>query len=317
MLRRYAEGQADLVTRRQCLAAGLTDSAIEWRIARQRWIRRAVGVYLVRPGRRDWALTAMTALLSSQGADSLAADAAFCGRSAARLWGLDARDPPVIEIVVPQRRSLASSTGVKIRRSMRWSGLVDDFADPARTTVVATVLDLARSGSAMDALATVARAMQKEQVSAQQVRQEIRNRGGHAYSKLLLAALPDLDDGVESGAELLYVRDVERAHRLPRGTRQLSSALGRGQRHDNGYPEYALIVEVDGQLGHEPWADRVKDGVRDRRLLGHAQATARVYFSDVALTPCQTAVELGEILRSRGWTGRVRPCRRATCVVPS
>lgn len=315
MLRTLAMRQADLLTREQCLAAGMTAEALRWRVTSRRWVRLRDTVYLTARGRDDWTVRATAALLAVQ-SSTPAADVAFRGRSAAYLWGLEPRPPVDIELVVPQRRRTRPVPGVSVRRSMRWVGLVDDFADPARTTVPVTVLELAGSGTDLDALSHIARAVQKRWVTPDQVRQEICARGGHRHSRLILSALADVGDGAESGAEVLYVRDVERSHGLPRGTRQPGSVLGGGRRHDNGYAEFDLVVEVDGRLGHERWDDRVRDGGRDRQLLGLAQATTRVFFPDVALTPCRTAVEIGAILAGRGWTGILHPCRRRSCVVP-
>ena len=258
----------------------------------------------------------MSALLWAQG-PQVPASAAFSGRSAAHLWGLERRPPEVIELVVPYARTIAEPEGVQIRRSMRWDGLVDDLAYPWRTTIAATVVELAGHGSAIDALSQVARAVQHELVNTAQLRQEIVARGGHRYSKLLLPALADVDDGGRSGAELLYIRDVEGAHGLPTAFRQARSDVGQRRFHDNEYEGLGLIVEVDGRLGHEQWGDRVRDGQRDRQLLSKERVTARVFFADVALTPCQTALDIGAILALRGWAGTLRSCRRRGCLVPT
>jgi hypothetical protein len=196
---------------------------------------------------------------------------------------------------------------------MRWDDLLDDRAWPWRTTVPATVLDIAAGGSPTDCLATVARAVQQERVTVAQLRQELARRPGHRHGPVLRRALADVAGGAESGAEVLYLRDVERAHRLPRSVSQSSSDLGTRRRHDHEYAAYRLVVEVDGRLGHEQWSDRVRDGRRDRLLLGTDRATTRVFWSDVALTPCQTAHDIAAILAARGWRGTARPCRRAGC----
>jgi hypothetical protein len=89
----------------------------------------------------------------------------------------------------------------------------------------------------------------------------------------------------------------------------------RRRHHDTGYEDYRLIVEVDGRLGHERWADRVRDGQRDRQVLSGDVVTSRVFWSDVALTPCQTAAEVGAVHQARGWEGAPRPCRRRDCTL--
>ncbi|SDP28149.1 Transcriptional regulator, AbiEi antitoxin, Type IV TA system [Pedococcus dokdonensis] len=314
-LRQHADRQFDLLTRAQCLAAGMTDEAVQWRTSSGRWVRMRAGVFLTRPGREGWHVTATADLLRCQSAGPTA-DAAFCGRSALYLWGLDRRPPKVSEIVVPYERSIASGPTVRVRRSVRWEDLVDDTAYPWRTTLPATVLDVAAQGTAVDALATVARAVQKEVVSTGLLRAELASRQGHRHSRVLVPALTDVQDGAQSGAEVLYIRDVERAHGLPTATRQAPSDVGGRRFHDNEYVPYRLVVEVDGRLGHERWADRVKDGRRDRQLLSVDRATVRVFWVDVAATPCDTAVDIGAVLRARGWLGRPRPCRRHGCKVP-
>ncbi|NNM46376.1 type IV toxin-antitoxin system AbiEi family antitoxin [Knoellia koreensis] len=315
MLRRYADRQADLVTRAQCLAAGLTDRVIGWRLETGRWSLVHEGVYLTKPGRADWISRARAALLYS-GVGVPAIHAALAGRSALHLWGLERSEPQVVEVVVPETRRVAPVDGVRVRRVSRFASVIDPTGDPFRTTVVASVLDVATHGTPLDALSLVARAVQKEMVTGRQLRQEIVDRGGHRYSKLLKVALADVEEGAESGAEVLYIRDVERAHGLPRAVRQARAVGPDGnQRHDNRYDRYRLVLEVDGRLGHETWRDRVRDGRRDRSQLGQDRVTTRVFFADVAITPCQTAYDVAAILRSRGWTGTPRACRRPGCMI--
>ena len=315
-LRQHANRQFDLLTRPQCLGAGMTDDALQWRVSSGRWVRMRAGVFLTKPGRVDWQVTATADLLGCL-SGAPAADAAFCGRSAHYLWGLERKPPVITEVVVPYERAVASGPRLKVRRSVRWEDLVHDTAYPWRTTLPATLLDVAAQGSATDALATVARAVQKELVSVGQLRAELAARQGHRHSRVLGPALADVGDGAQSGAEVLYVRDVERAHGLPAATRQAPSDRGARRYHDNEYTQFGLIVEVDGRLGHEQWQDRVRDGRRDRQLLSTARATTRVFWADVAVMPCETAADIGAVLHARGWRGRLRRCRRSGCSVPA
>lgn len=315
-LRRLADGQCGLLTRRQCLAAGLTDEALQWRVASRRWRRWHDGVYLTVPGRNDVQVRDTAALVWALSGGT-AADAALCGPSAAHWWGLRPRTPSTVTLVVPHRRFLVPPAGVQVRRSRRWDDLVDDRAYPWRTTVAATVLDVAETSTAVDALALAATAVRQELVTAAVLSQELGRRRGHRHGPLLRSALHDVEAGGQSSAELLYIRDVERAHGLPEAIRQQASDLSRRRYHDNEYDEFGLIVEVDGRLGHETWADRVRDGRRDRELLARRRATSRVFWADVALRPCDTAIDVGRILQGRGWSGAVRPCRRRDCAVRS
>jgi hypothetical protein len=314
LLRSYARRQRDLVTRRQCLAAGMSARMVEWRLVSDRWVAAQDGVYLTRPGRDDWETVALAALLRAD-SGARAADAALCGRSAAYLWGLERTAPAGVQLVVPQRRTVVPPTGATVRRSMRWDDLVHDTAYPWRTTVPATVLEVATDGSATDALATVAKAVQRGLTTGPALLAEITARGGHRHSRILRPALADVEQGAESGAELLYLRDVERAHGLPRSRPQSPSSVDAPRRHDFGYEAFGVLVEVDGRLGHEQWADRVRDGRRDRSLLTVNRVTTRVFWPDVAVTPCASARDVARVLSERGWTGRPRVCRRRPCVV--
>ena len=313
-LRRRADAQCDLLSRAQCLAAGMSPDAVEWRVGSGRWTRVHPGVFLTKPGRDDWNGRAMAALLHAL-SGAPAADAALCGRSAAHLWGLEPKPPGIVEIVIPERRRVVAPAGVSVRRAFRFDAMVDDRAYPWRTSVASTLLDVGAKGSALDAVAVIARAVQKEVVTTREVAQELGARAGHRHSRVLRRALADVEAGGQSGAEVLYIRDVERAHGLPVAIRQAPSDHGSRRYHDNEYEAFGVIVEVDGRLGHERWTDRVRDGRRDRQLLAARRLTTRDFFADVALEPCRTAAEVGAILSGRGWSGRPRRCRRAGCVI--
>lgn len=315
LLRRLAGGQADHLTRRQCLAAGMTEAGLKWRVDSRRWERVHEGVFLTKPGRADWHSTSVAALLRVD-SGRVAADAALSGRSAAYLWGLEPRPPAPIELVVPLRRSVVAPGGVRVRRSSRWDDLVDDLAYPWRTTVAATVMGVASRGTALDALALVARAVHKELVGTNELRQELRRWTRHRHSRLLTHVLADVDAGAQSGAEVLFIRDVERVHGLPTASRQAPSDARSRRYRDNVYDAQGLVVEVDGRLGHELWSDRVRDGRRDREVLAVDRVSMRVFWADVALTPCRTAVEIAAVLTQRGWSGRPRRCRLRSCEVP-
>ncbi|MFW5470395.1 type IV toxin-antitoxin system AbiEi family antitoxin domain-containing protein [Knoellia sp. CPCC 206435] len=107
-LRRLADQQRGLLTRAQCLDAGLSDDALQWRADSHRWVRLHEGVYLTTPGRDDWRTTSLAALLAVD-TSSPACGAAYAGHAAAFLWGLRPRPPAVTEIVVPHARRPSAS----------------------------------------------------------------------------------------------------------------------------------------------------------------------------------------------------------------
>lgn len=313
-LRRAADGQRGLLTRSQCLAAGLTDDVLRWRVDSRRWRRLHEGVFLTVPGRDDWRTTSLAALLCVD-LPGVESGAAFADESAAFWWGLTPRPPALVTLVVPSHRRVVAPPGVVVRRSTRWAGYLDDLEDPARTTVAATVLDCAAAGGADAALARVASAVQGRRVNVGQLRAELGRRRGHPHGRLLREVLGDVGAGAESPAEIRWIRDVERAHGLPAGERQAATDSGRRRHHDNRWTAYRLVVEVDGRVGHERWVDRVRDGRRDREVALGGDLTLRVFWVDVTVDACRTAVEVGALLQARGWTGRPHPCRATGCAV--
>lgn len=307
----WAAAQAGLVTRAQCSRCGLGDEAVGWRIASGRWARVHPGVYLTTPGRNGWEVGAVAAFLRAASAD--ADDAALAGEAAGFVLGVVSRPPATIEVVVPTDRRVVGTDGMTVRRTARFEEILDPLAYPWRTSAAVTVLDCAASRSDDGALAVVGRAVQRRVVTARSLAVELRARGRHPHGSLLREVLADVGDGAESAAEVRYVRDVERAHGLPAGTRQVSTRGG--ALHDTVYEGFATVVEVDGRLGHEAWSDRVRDGRRDRLAAGDGAFTCRVFWPDVAVTPCRTAREVGAVLRVRGWAGTPHPCRRRDCAV--
>jgi len=204
---------------------------------------------------------------------------------------------------------------MSVRRIAGWDQRVHPIAFPWGTTKAATIVDCAALGSADDAIAWLALGIQRRFVDGLTLDNELQARGKVRHGVLMREVLGDITSGAHSVAEVCYARDVERAHRLPTASRQVPSTVSGRSVLDNEYAEWGVVVEVDGRLGHESWTDRVRDGARDRQLSGQGRVTTRLFWPDVATRPCQSANEIGDLLGSRGWTGRARPCRRADCVI--
>ncbi|GAB3059687.1 hypothetical protein GCM10027053_22050 [Intrasporangium mesophilum] len=305
LLRARIAGQSGLVTRRQALSGGFTDEQIRWKVASSRWVTLHPGVYLTTPGRDDWEMHAVAALLA------VGTPAALCGRSAAFAWGLLPDPGSLIELVVPAGRRRSALPGVRTTRSRAMVQRTDPHVWPHRTTVEHTILDLSVGKGLDGVVALIAKASQLGLTDERRMATALRARPNQTHHALLAECLADIGEGVESVAELRYVRDVERAHGLPVGLRQ---GPGRSSTvRDSVYEEPMVVVEVDGRRGHDGWRGRQRDGRRDRGAAADGWLTVRVFWIDVAGTPCRLAVEMGQVLRARGWQGAVRPCRRAGC----
>ena len=300
--------QRGLVTRAQCRAAGLTSKAIEWRLTSGRWVRVHPGVYQTAPGRNDWWTGALAAQLAIPGS-------AWSHATAGHSWGLVRSPPRIIELVLPEARRAVPPRGVIVRRVVGADQRVDNLHWPWRTTAEETILDVSATATPDDTFALLGRAFQKRLTNEAAVLGRLQQRTRHPHRELLTLVLAAAADGVESAMEGRYRDQVERAHGLPDGVRQLGRDTTGRERHDVGYPEQRVLVELDGRLGHEGFEAHVRDGRRDRRGAGSGWLTLRAFWPDVAVTPCLLATEIGAVLVDRGWGRRPRACRHASCVL--
>ena len=125
---------------------------------------------------------------------------------------------------------------------------------------------------------------------------------------LLREVLADVEAGTRSVLEQRYLRDVERAHGLPDGERQLRQETASGiVRRDILYAAQKTLVELDGAFGHRDTVDRWADLQRDLDAAVDDHLTLRPGWAQV-LEPCRLARVVSTVLRHRGWTGRPRAC---------
>ncbi len=307
-LHRLAQEQFGVLTLAQARSGGLTERRVAGRVAAGQWIRLHHGIYLTEPGRTQWHTRAVAGLLAC------GSGAALVGGSAAYLWGL-APTPASVEVAVPLTRRVEPKEGVTLRRSAWLAERTHELAWPWRTTVEHTVLDVADSKDLDGAIAIAALATQRRLTTVRALTTALERRARHRWRRELGEALAVVAGGAESILEVRYVRDVERAHGLPRGIAQVSSATGMPWRHDIGYPDFRVLVELDGRLGHEG-RNRLADTRRDRGNAAAGWLTLRAGWLDVTAGPCPLAVEVGAVLHSRGWSGQLRRCRRRGCPAP-
>ncbi|HET7398949.1 MAG TPA: type IV toxin-antitoxin system AbiEi family antitoxin domain-containing protein [Intrasporangium sp.] len=301
-------GQGGVVSRAQALAAGLSGKTIECHLATGRWLRLHPGVYLTRPGRDDWEMRAVAALLHA------GPGAALSHLSAAHVWSLVRQAPHPIEVVVPASRRVVAVDGVQVRRSRHASARIDPHGWPHRTTAEDTVLDLALGRPLDQAIALAAKAIDLRITSMDRLARALEQRPRQGHRSLLLEVLHDVESGAESPAEVRYVRDVERAHGLPPGRSQTPMAGGR--RRDREYEEWGVVVEIDGRLGHDGWGAVQRDGQRDRAATVGGRTTLRCYWVDLVPAGCALAVDVATVLRAKGWSGTPHGCRRGCPVGP-
>jgi very-short-patch-repair endonuclease len=111
---------------------------------------------------------------------------------------------------------------------------------------------------------------------------------------------------------------VERAHGLPRATRQAwLDGPGGDRRLDNYYEPFRLCVELDGAAfhrGEDLDAGRRRD---NETLIATGAKTLRYGFKEVANHPCDLAEQFARALIKQGWAaGPLKPCKPGCRVAP-
>lgn len=301
-LLRLAAAQEDVVTREQALGLGMSRHTLARLAVQGRWQRLTPGLFLTHGGAVPWPSLAWGGvLLGGEGAR-------LGGSAAAYADGLVDEAPDPVHVFVPHdviARGRAHWVFVRERPGARRGRTT---GSPPRTLAADTVLDLCEARSARTVEDLLTRAVQRRLTTPQQLLRALSGRPRHSCRALLTEILTDVDEGAESPLELRYLRDVERPHGLPRGSRQRPSA-DRPALRDVLYEAYAFIVELDGRRGHEG-EGRFRDMRRDNAALLARLSTVRYGFGDVAGSPCDVGWEVAQLLLMRGWPGPFTRCSR-------
>jgi very-short-patch-repair endonuclease len=286
--------QEGVIARAQATGAGMPGHAIDGQLKSRRWRQLTRGVYAAFTGRPPREAVLWAALLHA------GPDAVLSHQSAAELYGLTSPEP-LIHVSIPAHRRVNRAPGLVVHRSARLGQARNPALLPARTRIDDTVLDLAETAATFDdAFAWLCRAVGQRLTTAARLRAAMDARPRVRWRASLQVALGDIASGVRSVLELRYVRDVERAHRLPPAHRQARTVTGsRTSYLDNLYEQAAVAVELDGQAAH-PVEDRWIDIHRDNGNASSGLLTLRYSWADVTLHPCQVAQQIADVLRSRG-----------------
>ena len=302
-LRDLMRRQSGVINRAQGLGFGATDDDIERLIRRREWARVHRGVYVDHTGPLTWDQRCWAAVLAHWPA-VLSGRAALC---AYRFPGIE--EPAVIDVIIAAHRRVRTVDGVRAQRSSRF----DEDAlhrSPPRVLLEDAVIDLAAQARRSDqAVAIIADAIGQRRTTAARLRAQIATRPRLRHRGLLEEILQDVIEGCHSALERRYHRLVVRAHGLPLGQRQsrVESAEHRVAYRDVEHDEQAVVVELDGRLGHELAVDRWADLQRDLDSTMSGKLTIRLGWRQV-LFPCRVAQLMAQILGRRGWSGKPTPC---------
>lgn len=285
-LQRLLKVQHNVVSAEQLRSSGLSRRRLRWLINSGEWQRHHVGIYFAGKGDLPLISRAWAAILLC------GEDAVVGGASAARLHRLTTDDPAEITVYVPNWSTPSPREGMSVVRS-RTKRKVQVIDGVRCTHVPETIVDCAAELGAHELEALIGRAFQRSKCTAGALRKAVNGRRTVAQRVLLEAAATDAAAGAHSVLEMLYLRDVERAHGLPAGQRQVRVSSAR-EWVDVLYPEYGIVVELDGKSFHAdaPFRDRARDN-RNSRL---GLKPLRFGWADITGDPCGIAREIAALM---------------------
>ena len=224
--------------------------------------------------------------------------------AAGHLWKIVPEEPRTLTVLVPYGNDIMNRGLWEFKRELPDTRDHRSPGNPSRTTLEDTVIDLCNTAEERDVLDLVTRAVQTRRTNAVRLLTRVEARGRIRHRRYLRDILSDVVEGAQSALELRYLKDVERAHGLPRGTRQARARGGKAFR-DVRYDEYATIVELDGQVH---LTEKLRDMRRDNAALLDGDVTLRYGWDDVTQRACLVAAEVAAILTARGWSGTLESC---------
>jgi hypothetical protein len=306
-LRRLLREQDGVVARQQLASIGASRTDVRRMLARRELVevhRRVYVSHTGRPSRRQLEWAAVLAC----------APAALHGESALDAHGMTRDRVPAagsqpIHLVVGRERRISPPAGVVLERVADPARWVQDHRRPPRAAFDFALLKAASARDEAGAVALLSDAVHQGLTTAERLVETIADLPRLRQRALLADVLTDVAAGTRSVLERRYLRDVERAHGLPAGQRQLRQRTASGiVCRDVRYGDQRTLVELDGAFGHRDATDRWADLQRDLDASLSDHVTLRPGWAQV-LEPCRLAAIVGRVLQERGWRAPVRPCR--------
>ncbi|QGF24258.1 type IV toxin-antitoxin system AbiEi family antitoxin domain-containing protein [Raineyella fluvialis] len=292
--------QNGVITVRQALDEGFPYASIRRHVRSGTWQRMAPGILLT--GQGEPTLEQLCTVGVIRGGPG----AAIGGPAGAKLCGLRPTGelPTTIDVWVPE--------GCNRRPTGRWrfhedgqGRLAGVSGRPPVVPVEHLVCDLTVDLSETEIVALVTSCLSQRLTDERTLLAVVERRPRLAGRRFLLDLLRE-SGGLDSVLEYRFDDRVLKPHDLPVGVRQAARS---GFFHDLLYEAFALIVELDGRLGHTG-AGKFRDFRRDNVGAVNGWVTLRYGWDDVMSRPCAVAGELATVLRRQGWEGRRGCCPR-------
>jgi len=257
--------QANLITRSQALASGLTTAALRHKLRPEGpWTAVLPGVYVLGSGQLTAAQREVAAVLyGGQGC-------VVTGLAALRQHGIDVPISDVVDLLIPESMKRRSVEYVHIHRTRKmpktfWRVGGIPYAPAARAVADAVW----GKADARAVTALVAAAVQQRRCTVQELATELR-AGPKQGSVALRSALAEVADGIRSVTEA-DLRKLIKTSGLPEPMYNPSLFVG-GEflaRPDAWWPDAGVAVEVDSREWHFSPADWERTQVRHARMSTH------------------------------------------------
>lgn len=288
-----------VVTRAELITAGLTRPDID-RLIRRKGLRQVhKRVYVDHTGPLTYGQRVWAAVLAAE-------PAVVCGPT------LIYPDPTArtVHVAVEASRHLRTPEGVVLHRVPGLDALAQWKAAPPRMRREDAVLLLVHDAeSELDVIRLLTDAARDRAIGVVRLREAEKRRRRLSRRAFVGALLDDIATGVQSVLEHGYLTHVERAHGLPRPSRQVERRRPGGKEYrDVEYEDFTMVVELDGRLSHDGFHEEGRDAARDLSDQVSGRLTTRLRWRQVFGTPCETAASLAALLQHRGWHGTPRPC---------
>jgi hypothetical protein len=301
-LQQLANLQSGIVSREQVLGHGVSRHVLGRLVDSGAWQPVARSLYSTLPVTPTWTGLAWGGLLLGRTGSRLGP------RASGHLHGLVEEAPYPIDILVPADRVIRTPGPWQFQRESPGMRSVRTLGALSHLTVEDTVLDLSGQGPEAEVVGLITRAVSQRLTDPVRLRRALQARARQRHRELLADLLGDVAGGVESPIELRYLKEVERAHSLPRSNPQ-RSRLGLPYRSDVGYDAFQVLVELDGRRWHGG-EQRFRDLDRDNRFAFVDWLTLRYGWYDLVTRPCIIAYQVAEVLIRRGWAGLPTRCSR-------
>lgn len=214
----------------------------------------------------------------------LPGSAAFSGRTAAWLHGLDVPPCDPVEVTLPPESRIAHAAGISIRRAKLRADEVSIRNGLRTTSIVRAVADIGRRSSIVEAVAALDAALHKRLLNLRHLKTWLesysRFPGTARLRRVIELAEPATESVMETRLRLLLVLAG-----LPRPDAQIRLHDDAGRfvgRPDLYYPLQHLAIEYDGSTHR----DRLTaDNRRQNRMINAGYRLLRFSAADVLSAP--------------------------------